>query len=101
MFAVVLLKIPKKYVVVPEVWIYDINEEKLKNNGVNRNQDVLVFWSEDGIDENDRPNSSIEPNFDSEILSIHPPTNGITEDCYIGRVIRYYGKKKSFRLNEG
>lgn len=93
MFVVVLIKVVKKYVVIPESWIYDVSEEKLKNNGVNRNQDVLIFWSNDAIGEDERPDGEYEPNFNLEILSVHPPTNGIAHGCYIGRIIRYFGKK--------
>lgn len=47
-FAVAYLIAPKKHVVVPENYIFDLNEAKLRNYGVNSNQTHKVFWSENG-----------------------------------------------------
>lgn len=38
-FVVVFLEYSKEYVAVPEDWIKDTNNAKLKNNGKNSNQD--------------------------------------------------------------
>lgn len=92
MFVVVLLKAIKKYIVVPEQWIYDVNEELLKNNGVNSNRDVLVFWSKNGVGINSCPDTNYAPNFLLEKSTIYPPPNDLIGACYIGRAIHYYGK---------
>lgn len=79
------------HVVVPENWIYDISQELLKNQGVNSNRDVLVFWSEKGLVDG-TPNEGYSPNFDISKASIFPPPNNTEEACYIARLIRYFGK---------
>lgn len=92
MFVVIFIKFPiEKYVVVPEEWIYDINEELLKNRGVNTNRDVCVFWSKHGIDDKSQPRADFAPNFTLPKENVFPPQND--EACYIARIIRYNGKK--------
>lgn len=93
MFVLIYLSGIKKRVIVPEEWIFDQNEEYLKNNGVNRNRDVLVYWSNVGVDANDCPNGNYLPNFHAERANVHPPTNDIIEACYIGRTLHYFGEK--------
>lgn len=91
MFVVVYLKLCKVYVVVPESWIYDVNQELLKNQGVNCNRDVLVFWSKKGLID-DQPNENYAPNFLSNKESTFPPSNNVEEACYVGRLIKYFGE---------
>lgn len=92
MFVVIFIKFPiEKYVVVPEQWIFDINEELLKNRGVNPNRDVCVFYSMHGIDENNQPCAECEPDFTMAKANAFPPPND--EACYTARVVRYFGKK--------
>lgn len=93
MFVVVYIKAAKKYVVVPENWIFDINQELLKNKGVNGNRDVLIFWSLDGIVD-DKPNDEYAPNFHLEKSNEYPLPAGVKEACYVARLKRYFGKKK-------
>lgn len=92
MFVVVYIKSVKKNVVVPENWIYDINQELLKNKGVNKNRDVLVYWSVDGLID-DVPNGDYIPNFQAEKSEAFPLPAGVKEACYHARLIRYFGKK--------
>lgn len=92
MFVVVYIKSANKYVVVPEKWIFDINQELLKNKGVNGNRDVLVFWSLDGLVD-DKPNEEFAPNFHLEKAQAFPLPSGVKEACYIARLVRYFGKK--------
>lgn len=93
MFVVVYLKEIKKRVIVPEKWIFDQNEEYLKNNGVNRNRDVLVYWSNDGVDANGCPDENYAANFRADKVNDHPPPNNIVESCYIARTLRYFGEQ--------
>lgn len=88
-YVVVYLKRPQKYIIIRENWIQDLSNAKLKNNGRNTNQDFLVFWS----GTNDVANFDQPPNFNALLNHIYVPT---TEEgfCYIGRVIRFFGKKK-------
>lgn len=95
MFVVVHIKSAKKNVVVPENWIYDINQELLKNKGVNGNRDILVFWSLDGLVD-DIPNDEYAPNFTVEKAEAFPLPSGVKEACYIARMVRYFGKKSDF-----
>lgn len=93
MFVVVYIKSAQKYVVVPENWIYDINQELLKNKGVNRNRDVLVFWSLNGLIDG-KPNEEYTPNFHVQKSIAFPLPNDLKEACYIARLVRYFGKNK-------
>lgn len=90
MFVVVLIKSEKKYIIVPEEWIYDINEELLKNKGVNSNRDVLIFWSQNGVGPDGKPDATYAPNFSLSKSSIYPPPN--FEAVYVARIIRYFGR---------
>lgn len=88
-YVVVYLKRAKKHIIIKENWIQDISNAKLKNNGRNTNQDFLVFWSAT----NDVANFDQTPNFNALLNHVYVPT---TEEgfCYIGRVIRFFGKSK-------
>lgn len=90
MFVVVFIKAAKKKIVIPEEWIYDVNQELLKNKGVNSNREVLVFWSKSAIDANGWPNSMHTPNFLAAKSVDFPPEND--EACYHVRVIHYFGE---------
>lgn len=95
MFVVVYIKSAKKFVIVPENWIFDINQELLKNKGVNANRDILVFWSLNGLID-DKPNGQYPPNFCLEKTQVFPLPSGVHETCFIARSIRYFGKKKLY-----
>lgn len=88
MFVVVFLKEIQVFITVVEEWLFDVNEEKLKNRGSNPNHDVLLFWSEKGLIDG-VPDANYPPNFTLEKSAIFPPQNG--EACYIGRVKVYFG----------
>lgn len=76
----------KETVVVPEEWVQELSNAKLKNNGKNSYQDFLVFWSAtDG-----KPNYLLLPNFNAPLnYEYHAD---VDEVCYIGRVKRFFGK---------
>lgn len=79
-FAVAYLIAPKTHIVVPENYIFDLNEAKLKNYGVNSNQTHKVFWSEnDGI-----------PTFDGIESFEFPPHGG--EGYYRCRILKFFGE---------
>lgn len=79
-FVLAFLTEVKKHIVVPEQFVFDLNQLKLKNLGVNRNQNFKIFWS-NNVD-------CTTPNFDAPRSEVHPPIN--EEACYIGRVYRFY-----------
>lgn len=81
-FALVRLDDVKKHVVVREDFVYDLNQEKLKNYGVNRNQKYRVFWSND--------EKCQTANFNANLSSVHPPIEN--EACYNATLYRFYCK---------
>lgn len=92
MFVVVYLLDAKKNIIVPETFIYELNEEKLKNYGANRNQSHLIYWSNaasDGID--GVPNPDFPTDFTLPPTNVHPPRE-IEETCYIVRLKRFFSK---------
>lgn len=91
MFVVVYLTVSKKHIAVPETWIYNINQELLKNHGVNSNRNVLIFWSKKGFVDG-KPNEEFSPNFQLDRATAFPPQNNEEEACYIGRLKKYFGK---------
>lgn len=91
MFVVVKLDSCKLKIVVPESWVYDINQELLRNQGVNSNRPVLVYWSKNGYI-GDVPDESHPANFHLNKATQFPPANGTDEACYTARLIRYFGE---------
>lgn len=85
-FAVLYLIEPKKHIVVPENFIFDRNDIKLKNYGVNSNQTHKVFWCE----------SDDEPNFDANESNEFPPIGG--EGCYKSRILKFFGRLTIIRI---
>lgn len=73
MFAVVYLNDIKKYIIVVEEWLFDVDEESLKNNGNISGRNVHVFWSSIGVDENGIPDKKYEPKFHLPIANVFPP----------------------------
>lgn len=91
MFVVVFLNGIKKYIPVVEQWIYDVDEESLKNNGANSNRNVRIFFSTIGINNDGMPDAKYKPKFHLPISTVYPPQ---VEACFIGRIKSYFGKKK-------
>ena len=94
MLVVVYLKEAGGYTVVPEQFIYQLNERTLKNIGVNRNQDRLIYFSVDVFEKLER-NEVVEqyaPNFNLPVSVVYPLPNEYTETCFIGRLIKFEGK---------
>lgn len=90
MFVVVVITNLKKRIVIPEQWIYDVNEQSLKNYGVNSNRNVLIFWSNSALDSNNRPDATYKPNFSAPNSEEYPPLND--EACYLARIYSYRGE---------
>lgn len=92
-FVVVFLKRAKRFIVVRDTWVQDLLTAKLKNNGRNSNQDFLIFWSSmNGV-----VNFDTQPNFDAPLSSVYEET--IDQICYIGRIIKFFGKTRKKHLN--
>lgn len=90
MFVVVYLIEPKINIVIPEEWIFALDEEKIKNMGANSNQSYRIFYSNDASNENGVPNGLHAPNFNLLLMDIFPPSYDVVECCYIGRVKHFY-----------
>lgn len=84
-FVVVYLLRARQFVVVPEIWVFDLNNAKLKNKGCNSNQNFLVYCSF----RNGEANLDSEPNFNAQLTTTH---NGTMDACLICRVNKFYGK---------
>lgn len=86
-YIAVYLKRPQRYVVVKDNFVQDSTNAKLMNNGRNRNQDFLVFWSAN----NNVVNWDANPDFNSTLSEVYEETTAGV--CYIGRIIKFFGKK--------
>lgn len=85
-FAVAYIISAKKNVCIPDEWIQDLINAKLKNRGKNSAQTFRMFWS----GTNDVPNLGTKPNFRAPKLSKYlPTTKGV---CYLCRIRTFYGK---------
>lgn len=82
-YFVVFLREMKKNVILPKLWVKDVDNhfEKFVNNSLNRSQLFLCFYPETTSHAiiNGRPDENFEPDFNS--------TN-----CFIGKMKRYFGK---------
>lgn len=88
-FVLVYLSDVKKYVTVPENFVFDLNQLRLKNNGVNRNQSFKIFWSNDMECE--------IPDFHAKPCDVHPPIEEIA--CYRGHIYRFFSMYFVLLLN--
>lgn len=95
LFVVVQLIKPKTRIVVPESFIYDLNEESLKNNGCNHNFSYLIYWSKHALgDGSNTPDTNWVPNFNAPLSDVYPPENDLAEVCYKGALKHFFGKHK-------
>lgn len=97
MLIIVFLQEAKKYTVVPEEFVYGLDEKSLKNNGVNSNQTRLIYFSKD-IYEKLKQNvqQKLEPKFYLPITNLYPLPADLTETCFKGRL---YGFECKFLEN--
>lgn len=89
MFVVVFLTDAKEHVIVPEEFIFGLDEESLKNRGRNANFSYKIFWSENAISENGVPNAQYLPNFNLPKSTEFPP---VDEACYVGKLKKLFSK---------
>lgn len=90
---VVLLTEPHKNCIVPEKYVFGLDEveDKLKTWGVSKHNH-LIFWTRSLLDDNFDTDSLLPPNFNLDPISEYPPPLGIDSACYIGRVKRFFSK---------
>lgn len=89
MFVVVFLTDVKKHIIVPEQFIFGLDEERLKNIGRNSNFQYKIFWSENAIDENGVPNAEYLPNFALPKCTTFPP---VDDACYVGKLKKFFSE---------
>lgn len=93
-YVLVYLVHARKNTIVPEKFVYSLNDVKLKNNGVNQNQDHRIYFSQALFDlmKNGEAPIDMQPNFSLPITKNYPLENGINETCFIGRTKKFYGE---------
>lgn len=95
MLAVVVLRTePKEHCIVPENYIFGLNDlqDKLKTWGVNNKCDHLVYWKRSFLDDNVIPSSEETPNFGLVPCLDYPPPAEVNSACYLARIKRFYSK---------
>lgn len=89
MFVVVYLVDAKAHIIVPEKFIFGLDEERLKNVGRNSNFQYKIFWAESAIDANGVPNAEFLPDFNLPKSTAFPPND---EACYVGKLKKFFSE---------
>lgn len=101
MFVIVFLSGPKQLTVIPEEFIFDLDERKLKNLGCNRNQSQRIYFSKEWF-QNQIDGINLEkkftPNFNLPASSIYPMPNDVEEAVYIANLRKFESKAIIFFL---
>lgn len=83
----------KRQIIIPQEWIFQLDQEILNNRGKNSNQNYRIYWSSVGI-LNGIPDSNILPKFDLPESKVFPQSEEMNEACYIARIKRFCCKYK-------
>lgn len=96
MFAVVvLLTKPREHCIVPEKYIFGLDEveDRLKTWGANKVHDHLIYWNRILLNNDIAPDSSLHPpDFNVDKCEVFPPPPQIDSVCFFGRVKRFFSK---------
>lgn len=93
MLIVEYLQEAKNYTVVPEEFIYLLDERSLKNNGVNSNQSRLIYFSNNAYKNLEQNvEQTFKPNFNLPITSVYPLPDYLMETCFKGRMYAFESK---------
>lgn len=94
MLVIVYLFEANAHTVVPEQFIYCLNERSLKNRGVNSNQNRLIYFSNDCYEKISRNENvdGFQPNFELPITTAYPLPDNLMETCFNGRLYSFEGK---------
>lgn len=89
MFFVVYLLNKKQHVVIPTSWVQNIDEhwEKFVNRSLNRNQTFRVFYNQNALDDQGKPDVDFKPDFNLG-TNVEFPASG----CYLAKLIIYKGE---------
>lgn len=95
MFVSVYLVEARAHTVVPREFIFELNKVNLYNNGVNSNQNRLIYFSKGLFEalENGNYTALTEciPKFSIPITKVYPLPNEVQEACFIGRLKKFWG----------
>lgn len=103
MFVVVFLSGPKKLTVIPEEFIFELNEKKLKNFGCNSNQAYRIYFSKEWflnqVHEINLGKIFIS-NFNLPVSDVHPLPNDIVAAVFKAHLRKFEVKRQChFFLN--
>lgn len=99
MFVTVFLVEARAHIVIPQKFVYELNQMNLCNNGINTNQNRRIFFStqllnalENGevIHENE-----YAPNFNLPITGNYPLPDDMLETCFIARLKKFWGEYRN------
>lgn len=95
MFVSVYLSDAGAHTVVPREFIFELNKVNLYNNGVNSNQNRLIYFSKGMFEALENGNNTAPtdyiPNFSIPVTKVYPLPNEVQEACFIGRLKKFYG----------
>lgn len=99
MYFVIYIVSADEFVVIPENWIWQFEpqKEKFLNNGLNRNQRHVCFWTDNPAARN--PNGTIKLDFDprlSHYLNIGFNNLFPDDGCYLCLIVRANGNLKHY-----
>lgn len=97
MFVLVFLSVSRRYTVVDESFIFQLIERNVKNFGINRNQNRLIYFLREWFERRERNETiygDFVPNFTLETTNEYPLPDGMDETCFIGRMICFEGNKE-------
>lgn len=96
MFVTVFLIEPRVHIVIPEKFVYELNQMNLYNLGLNSNQNRRVFFSSE-LFEALRNGEAMQvdkyvPNFTLPISVEYPLPHNMLETCFVARLKKFWGE---------
>lgn len=99
LYVVIQLLEPRKRIIIPESFIFNLCEQSLKNVGKNSNHRYLIYYSKSALgDETSAPDVNWAPNFQLPLCKVFPPENNIDDACYIAQLKYFFSEYKKYKL---
>lgn len=96
MYVTIYLFDAKHHTVIPKEYVYDLVDVNLFNRGINRNQNHLIYFSQDVFElfkNGENPNLlDYPPNFGLPVSQVYPLPNDVRSACYICRLYCFWCK---------
>lgn len=94
MYAVVVLFQAREHCVVPQEYIFGLDEieAEMKTWGVHKQHKHLIFWSRALLNDTYPVGIVDPPNFDLDPIDEFPPPDRIDSACYLGRIKRFFSE---------